>query len=63
MPADHENTGRRTDDSAVALPTTETPEGRVYTYRNPDGRVIGLLYRNGSLVTVELTARRPPSAA
>lgn len=63
MRSEHEDTRRSRDDAAAGLPTAETPEGRVYTYRNPDGRVIGLLYRNGSLVTVELTARRPPSAA
>jgi len=35
----------------------------VYTYENPDGTMIQLLYTNGVVVTVEFGARTPPSTA
>ncbi len=33
--------------------------GTLYTYQNPDGSIIGLLYRNGVVVTVELASGVP----
>jgi hypothetical protein len=42
-------------ESSLGSPA-EGAGGAVYTYQNPDGSIIGLLYRNGVVVTVELAS-------
>lgn len=45
-------------ESSLGSPA-EGAGGTLYTYQNPDGSIIGLLYRNGVVVTVELASGVP----